>query len=152
MMRVLSFSQPWLWAITDPIACKLIENRSWMPPIEAIGERFALHAAKSWDEDAISFFLKLGIDHFPARRALYPVSVITGVAAIDRIVTEARTLPPAQARWYMGPIRDGRTVYGWVLDDVRTLPTPIPRKGGQGLRYLEPATEAEINRQLGIAA
>lgn len=136
-MRFLSFSQPWLWAILDPIARKHVENRSWAPPIAMIDQRIALHAAKSWDADAIGFFLKLGIDHFPARRDLYPAGAIIGVATIDRVVTEARTLAPDQARWFFGE-------FGWILTDVRPLSAPIPMKGAQGLRHLAADVEALV--------
>lgn len=139
-MRFLSFSQPWLWAVLDEVAAKGIENRSWQPPISMIGQRIALHAAKSWDDAAIPFFIKLGIEH-PARRELYPASAIVGVATIDRIVTTPKTLPPDQARWFFGE-------FGWVLTERITLLRPIPMKGAQGLRGLPPEISAEINAQL----
>jgi len=141
-MRFLSFSQPWLWSITDlpdPTA-KRIENRKWMPSIRMIGQRIALHAAKSWDDNAIPFFIHHGIDH-PARRELYEVSAIVAVATIDRIVSEARTLPDDQRRWFFGP-------YGWVFVDVRRLPEPIAMAGAQGLRELAPDVTAMIESQL----
>lgn len=140
-VRFLSFSQPWLWGILDPVARKHIENRTWPPPIAMIGRRIALHAAKSWDDDAISMFLRLGLTEFPPRRALYPVSSIVGVATIDRVVTEARTLPPDQARWFLGPV-------GWVLTDVIVLATTIPCKGAQGLRELPPEVTARVLQAL----
>lgn len=144
-MRVLSFSQPWLWAILDPLAAKWIENRKWQPAIEMIGRRFALHAAKSWDEEGVPFFHSLGITHAPARFDLYPRSAIVGVATIARIVTEAKTLPPEQARWFFGT---PTSPFGWVLEDVRPLPRPIPFKGAQGLRDLPLDVAAAIERQL----
>ncbi len=140
-MRFLSFSQPWLWSITElpePIA-KRIENRTWMPPISMIGQRFALHAAKSFDDDAISMFIRYGIDH-PGRRELYTAGAVVGVATIDRIVTEPRTLGD-QARWFFGP-------FGWVLVDVRRLAIPIPLKGAQGLRELPADVTAAIESEL----
>lgn len=139
-MRFLSFSQPWLWAVLDEVAAKGIENRSWQPPISMIGQRIALHAAKSWDDAAIPFFIKLGIEH-PSRRELYPTSAIVGVATIDRIVTTPKTLPPDQARWFFGE-------FGWVLTERITLLRPIPMKGAQGLRNLPPEIDADIEAQL----
>lgn len=132
-MRFLSLSNPWPWAIfdLDPFVAKRLENRSWAPAISMIGKRIALHAAKSWDDNAPGFFLRLGFDGFPARRDLYPTGVILGFATIARVVTEDRTLHPDQKRWYFGP-------YGWVLEDVLKLPTPIPCKGAQGLREMPP--------------
>ncbi len=137
-MRFLSLSQPWLWAITD--GPKRVENRTWAPPIDQIGRRFALHAAKSWDDAGISMFVKLGIEH-PMRRELYDASAIVGVATIDRVVTEARTLQPRQVPWFFGP-------FGWILTDVVKLESPIPMKGAQGLRSLPDDVAAMIAVQL----
>ena len=41
--------QPWPWAILH--AGKRIENRTWAPPVEMIGQRFLLHAAKGCTGD-----------------------------------------------------------------------------------------------------
>ena len=46
-MKALSIKQPWLWAITD--LDKRIENRTWKPPQNIIGQRIALHASKKDD-------------------------------------------------------------------------------------------------------
>ncbi len=144
-MKFLSFSQPWLWTILSPMIAspKRIENRSWQPPISMIGQRFALHAAKSFDDDAIGFLLKLGIDNFPARRESFGSSAILGVATIDRIVSEPRTLGD-QTRWFFGP-------FGWVLADVVAFRDPIPMKGAQGLRSLAPEFEPLVAAQIKLA-
>ena len=145
----MSFSQPWLWSI-DTLAepdAKRIENRGWAPPYSAIGERFAMHAAKSWDDAAISFFIRLGIEH-PMRRELYPAGVITSVATIDRVVTSSKTLPLEQKRWFFESRADQKQNYGWVLYNVQRLHEPIPFKGAQGLRELPPDVTAAIEAQL----
>ncbi len=111
-----------------------------MPPVDLIGKRIALHAAKSWDADAIPMFIRLELEH-PGRKDLYETSAIVGVATIDRVVTTAKTLAPDQARWFFGD-------FGWILTDRRKLPKPIPWKGAQGLRTLPPLVEWEIERQL----
>lgn len=132
-MRFLSLSRPWPWAFTTeelpPLERKLIENRSWMPPISQIGERIALHAAKSWDPDAIGFFLRLGLQTMPGRKELYPSGGVFSVATLERVVTEPRTLPAAQQRWYFGPC-------GWVFSDLIAMPMLVPCRGAQGLREL----------------
>ena len=132
-MRFLSLSRPWPYAFTTeelpPEERKLIENRSWMPPIEQIGEQIALHAAKSWDPDAIGLFLRLGLKEMPGRKELYPSGVVFAVATLDRVVTADRTLPAVQRRWFFGPC-------GWVLADLVPLPVPVPCRGAQGLRNL----------------
>lgn len=146
-MRALSFSQPWLWSVL--YAGKRVENRSWAPPIDMIGTTIALHAAKSWDADALGFFYKLAIEYpglydltAKAKRSRYPTSAILGVATIDRVVTEDRTLPADQKRWFFG-------AFGWILTDVRVLPVaPIPATGKLGLWTVGPDDDANIHEQL----
>ncbi len=140
-MRFLSLSRPWPWAIFDPVANKGIENRSWAPPVEMIGERFAIQASKTWDHDAITLFFKLGLTHFPNRKDKYPAGAIVGVATLDRVVTTDKTLPADQARWFFGE-------YGWVLTHRIALPTPVPCKGALGLRILPNDETVEVIRQL----
>lgn len=144
-MRFLSLSRPWPWAFTTeelpPLERKLIENRSWMPPISQIGALIALHAAKSWDPDAIGFFIRLGLRDMPGRKELYPSGVVFAVATLERVVTEARTLPAAQQRWFFGPC-------GWVLRDMVALPVPVPCRGAQGLRELPADVEMAVRLQL----
>lgn len=144
-MKALSFSQPWLWAVLDETADKAVENRSWPPPIEMIEEQIALHAAKSFDDAGSYRLWDLGI----ATPDMYAKSAIVGVATIDRIVTDAKTLPELQKRWYMGPFSaDGKTVYGWILKDRRKLTRPIAWDGGLGLWTVPPIVENEILAQL----
>lgn len=150
-MRFLSLSRPWTWAIFDPVADKGIENRSWPPPVDMIGERIALQAAKSWDDDAIRMFLRLGLQHFPNRKDSYPFFVIVGVATIERVVTESRTLTPAQARWFFPPTPEDPN-YGWILGDRIPLRAPVPCKGAFGLRPLPTDVEALVLEQLRGAA
>lgn len=165
-MKALSLSQPWCWSIFDPIADKGIENRSWAPPIAMIGETFAIHAAKSWVAkpeytcaahgvkcpvyglellSPFGYFIHLGIDA-PSRKETYDVSAITGVATLDRVVTDASTLRSLnlehQVRWLFGP-------YGWVLTNRRKLKRPIPCGGKQGLWTVPEPISREIEIQLG---
>lgn len=149
-MRVLSLSQPWLWSIDslpEPIA-KRIENRSWRPPAQVIADRepIALHAAQSWDADAIAYFIKLGLEH-PQRRELYERGVITSVVEVPDVIDcgAGEIAHDDQQRWLFGP-------FGWRLANVRRLPKPIQWRGGQGLRRLPPNIVEEINDQLAGAA
>lgn len=138
-MKALSFSQPWLWAVLH--AGKHVENRPWAPPISMIEQRIALHAAASWDaapkypskgdlhsvqlRTPIGCLLAYGFEP-PSRRALYETGVIVATAVIDRVVTEDRTLPTDQKRWFFGP-------FGWILRDIRLLTTPVVATGKLGL-------------------
>lgn len=142
-MRVLSLSRPWVWSIVElaePMG-KRIENRTWKPPESEIGNRFALHAAQSWDMRAFAHFDLVGLD---AERytpdAAHPSGLILGTAVIDRVIDKARDAPPYQGRWFFGPI-------GWVLRDVVKLATPIEWKGAQGFRWLPSDVSARIWKQ-----
>jgi hypothetical protein len=152
-VKALSVSQPWCWAVVDPIARKHIDNRSWAPPISMIGQRFAIHAAKSWDKDPIyrgptgylmtpsAFFsCYVDLDHAPMAYSHYVSSAVVGVATLDRVVTKADTLPVDQQRWFFGP-------FGWVLKDIIAI-TPVPCAGKQGLWSLPPHVESAVLQQL----
>jgi hypothetical protein len=144
-VRFLSLSRPWPWSFVaesiPPEERKLVENRSWMPPVSQIGQRIALHAAKSWDDDAFGFFLRLGYQDMPARKDLHPSGVVFGVVTIDRVVTDARTVLPAQQRWFFGPC-------GWILSDLIILRDPVACRGAQGLRELPPDADAAVHWQI----
>lgn len=160
-MKALSLSQPWCWAVMDPVVRKHIENRTWQPPIGMIGQTIAIHAAKSWDDkrqyhvyvDAgriemktpIGFLLWHGFVPPWSRTELYPSSCIVGVATIDRIVTRPDTLDEDQRKWFFGP-------FGWVLTNVRRLEETIPASGKQGLWNVPPDLERGIHAQLPRAA
>lgn len=150
-MKFLSLSNPWPWAIfhPDPEIRKEIENRNWAPSIEQIGQRIAIHVAKSWDKSAFSYFTRVGVTGFPARFDLYPSAKIIGVVTLDRIrhgspVDLPTDLHPSQRRWFFGPI-------GWYLVDPIVLPTPIEMKGAQGLRTLPDEIAAQVTAQLELA-
>ncbi len=146
MMKGLSLLQPWLWCIYDEVADKDLENRFWPPPIDMIDQQIALHASKGFDDDALPMIWSLGVK--TPEDGIYQKSAIVGVATVDRVITEVRTLTSGQLRWYQGPVRDGKTVYGWLLKDRKKLPRPIPWDGALGLWTVPPLIEQEIGNQL----
>lgn len=155
-MMVLSLSRPWPWVILR--GGKRVENRKWPPPLKMVGEVIALHAANSWDNlnaDISGAMYDLGM---PMRTDAHPSGVIVGVARIVAIVggpavstatfdkykclTPDSALPREQReRFFFGP-------FGWVLDEVRELRTPVKQKGAQGLRALTPEVERAITFDL----
>lgn len=154
-MKALSLSQPWCWSVVHPAVCKHVENRSWMPPIDMIGQTIAIHAAKSWDDKRvyqltlnkhtqlytpIGYLIALGFEP-PSRKESYAASAIVAIATIDRVVTKADTLEPDQRRWFFGP-------FGWVLTDMRRLEQPVPCGGKQGLWTVPAELEIGITEQL----
>lgn len=141
-MRALSLSQPWAWAMTVPPAPlrKDVENRSWPCWASMIGARFAIHAALSWDADAVDFLTARGLV-VPARSELAAGAVVA-LATIDRQVTSANELPAEQRRWFFGP-------YGFVFRDQTVLLRRVPARGMQGFWPVRPEIEAAILGALG---
>ncbi|MBK9056180.1 MAG: hypothetical protein IPL78_36375 [Chloroflexi bacterium] len=129
-MRALSIKQPWLYAIMH--LGKQVENRDWRPPDWIIGERIALHASARPDTlTAIASCQKIaGVmlpKNIPMGRIL-ATAVIVGFVGIDGsgVTNEERRSEVLDDKWFFGD-------YGWMLDDVRILETPVPYKGALGL-------------------
>jgi hypothetical protein len=130
-MKALTIRQPWVHAILQE--GKDIENRSWQRDFRGW---LAIHASGQ-----------------PRRGAEFPrgipvpdldtldYSAICGVARVVDIVTKSRS------KWFWRP-DDGSTNYGWVLEDVNVLKTPIPCKGTLGLWNLPTRAMRELQRQL----
>lgn len=147
-MRVLSLSRPWPWVMLhpDPAIVKLVENRTWKPPIATLCQWLALHSANSWDPDAIPYWESLGITGFPTDKRDYPSGQIECLFFLANVLAGSREDPPravpiGQAKWFFGP-------YGWIGTRSVRLPTPIPHVGGQGLRHLPADKVAAIVAQV----
>lgn len=153
-MRGLTLWQPMAWAIAE--GHKPVENRPWVLPKGFVGERFAVHAGKTYDKDwaemiADSFGLEV------PEKSVIPlgavIAVATFVGCIDDIALEGLTrddllrmgMSPtkfnAVHEWYSGP-------YGFLVDDVRKFSTPVPCRGFQGLWNLPPEIEKAVLAQL----
>lgn len=142
-MKALTLWRPWPVAIFHLPAevAKRVENRSWKPPASLIGQRIAIHAGKTWDDDGYEMlepiWVELGIKpdlDLVRQTGLIGTALLSGVAqevGLSAIALTAGRWPSAGhsetvQEWWAGP-------YGWLLDDVRPLPEPIPCKGRQGL-------------------
>lgn len=122
-MKGLTLWQPWAWAIVS--GHKRIENRPWAPWPAVIGKVIAIHAGKVYDKDGEEFLRGRGITLPPAART---ASAIVGAARVTGFV-ELGQLHPDPALddpMFFGP-------FGWKLDEIRMLATPIPCKGALGL-------------------
>lgn len=168
-MKALSVQQPWASLIVGSPrtpGIKRIENRSWIPPRDMIGRRFAIHASKKLDMEAFN-----ELDHgmcgfrreqWPyARPNLFPVSAVIGVATLERFVRGAGefepdreeadirepwcSIPADQRRWYFGPV-------GFVLTAIWRVPEPVPCKGALGFWTLSTDVEAQVVEQLARSA
>ena len=130
-MLALSIKQPWVHAILHE--GKDIENRTWQRKHRGW---IALHASAKPVRDA----------DFPGRirvpdLATLDYSAICGVARLVKIVTKSRS------KWFWKP-DDGKTHYGWVLEDVTPLAKPIPCGGALSLWEVSPTDLRAIKRQL----
>lgn len=173
-MKALTLTCPWAHAVAH--WGKTIENRTWRPPRELFGQRFAIHAGKSpfrvkadggataSDETIEELLLTLaGIKiarfHDNPAAAIEPVTprwLHDRSSAILCVATVAGWVHEDGGYDLTGglPLRgDGIESpwfvgpYGWVLTDVVTLTTPVPCKGAQGLWALPPDVEAAVMGQ-----
>ncbi len=136
-MKALTIKQPWLWCITD--ATKRVENRTWKPPFNMIGQRIALHASKSHTKDdwshAQDIYPVAAIATVPLG-AIVATAVIVGYVVVEhkpnmtpRLIEATKSAMGYNERsdpWFFGPV-------GWLLDDVVKLSQPVPCKGALGL-------------------
>lgn len=123
-MRALS--QPWASVVVH--GPKRIENRP-LPLIHGagrlLGQTIAVHAAKSWDADAVAFIARAAPDYTPpdhARGALIGTARIADVLIFGEV---ARKVSADQQRWAFGPLCI-------VLDQVVAIARPIPCRGMLG--------------------
>ena len=140
-MKALSLWEPWASAIA--LGLKRCETRHW--PTFYRGP-LAIHAAKSKagreDYESLRELGQLP-DWFPRWGdlpfgSILCVGTLIKVGRTESIVAAYNAADcPAAARgvWemerWLGNYTPGR--YGWLLDNVRKLPEPIPFKGAQGL-------------------
>lgn len=137
-MRALSLSQPWASVVVH--GPKRIENR----PIalvggarKLVGEVIALHAAKSWDPDAVAFIASAAPSYGPpvhARGALIGTARVVEVATLEWW-RDSGKLPADQQRWAFGPLCI-------LLDEVRALAAPVPCRGMLGFWVVPAELEA----------
>jgi hypothetical protein len=121
-MHALSLSQPWAWCVVH--GPKRVENRS-APSIASvartlIGQRIAIHAAKSWDNTAAPRMRDAGLV-VPMQVAL-PAGALIGVATIGDVCGIAGITDPEQKIWAFGP-------FCIVLTDVRAIEHKVPCRG-----------------------
>ena len=125
----ISLWQPWASLIA--VKAKTVETRDWAPPAALVGQRLAIHAAKTrqgmiqaqgnkplwarclellpWDDDG----------NLPFGAVVAHVRV-AGVKSV-------RDLTPDLFGNYLGDR------LGWLLEDIQPLARPIPLKGRQGI-------------------
>lgn len=115
----LSVQQPWAWAII--CAGKDVENRTWKPPEDLLGQRLWLHVSKEPQniepEDAVPAGSRLVVP----RLAELPLGVIVGSFLL--VGTASSSMSP----WYApGAI-------AWRIAEPVALLTPVPARGMPGI-------------------
>lgn len=146
-MKAITIKQPWLWCITD--STKRVENRTWKPPFDLIGQRIALHASKiaskaEWqaamNTSIVSYIPTPGLMYSPQKvmplGAIAATALLVGYVVVEQKPNTVERMVEAsknamhyahrQDPWFFGPV-------GWLLDDVKKLEQPISCTGKLGL-------------------
>lgn len=160
-MKALTLKHPWAYAIRE--LGKDVENRTWLPPRETIGDRIAIHAGKlpparssQW-RPIIETLRRLHAQGLaPAsEKALGDVATQgSGVVAVatlagvyDSVLGGIRMAPSFdRMRWIASPWAIEGNIH-WMLADVVAL-EPVPCRGAQGLWALSPDVDAAVREQL----
>ena len=145
-MRGLTLHQPWAFLVAR--GYKLIENRSWKPPTWLMGQYFAIHAGKAWDQKSVDF-IKNNFDglmptkHYCTKFESGMLIAIVQLTAVVESREEAERLSPGHGKWFFGP-------YGWVLEDATLLKPTIECRGYQKLWNLPEDIEEKVCQQITI--
>ncbi len=144
-MKALTLTQPWAQLVA--IGAKKIETRSWRTDYTG---PLAIHAAKGFPADArelASCRLVLDPmrpyfrDDIPMLKQ-YPLGAVVAICRLKACVP-TEVLDPGDTVFSVsvqklsdqeiqfGDFSRGR--WGWLLEDIKMLPTPIPAKGALGL-------------------
>lgn len=121
-MKALTLHRPWPDSIF--YGGKRVENRSWRPWQSIINETIALHAGQTYNFDDARWMIKEGLYTPPG-----PTESHQGIVGLVDVVGYKEKLPlftQDDDPWFFGR-------YGWELENVTRLVTPIPCVGSQTL-------------------
>ena len=132
-MKALTLKHPWPFAIM--FMGKDIENRSWKPPVDLFGKRFAIHGGEPPTGKEYRIFRDVAegllerhgkplfwLDDDDIDQMIQPGIVATA------ILTHTVTANDGSSVWYDGP-----PSIGWYLHEVRLVADAVKIKGKQGL-------------------
>lgn len=157
-MKTLTLTQP--WASLVAVGAKHIETRSWRT---AYRGPLAIHAAKGFPGEAKRFCeallvqqsllwtIRSDIKTLPERIAELPTGCVIATCDLMDCKEILKDMPPCLPTFYQGrymvppPAPElhfgnyeaGR--YGWLLENAKMLPEPIPAKGALSLWEWEAA-------------
>ena len=119
MIKCITLIQPWCSLIND--GKKKIETRSWATKHRGL---LGIHAGMKVDKDAS---IRFGYD---------PRTIIRGHVLCTCLLIECVQFPNLLIKSDpYGDFTAGR--WGWILNDIKPLPEPIPMKGGLSLWNLD---------------
>jgi hypothetical protein len=144
-MHALTILQPWAACIAH--GPKRVENRSWRSPATCpLPFELAIHAAARKRSRAAELDDLWDIElEWPAvrttrldRGCVVAVALVVDFREYQR---QSLFLRVDDDPWAVGPVC-------WLLENVRTLPEPVPCKGQQSLWTLPKDVEARVLEQL----
>lgn len=122
-MRAISLWQPYASAIA--LGHKAIETRSWSTRYRG---PLAIHAAQRFRGDEKRFAqVERALGRVPARLPLGAIVAVVDLVDVKPTHDLELTISPIE-RMY-GNYEPGR--FGWMLENVRALPEPLPYVGRQ---------------------
>lgn len=128
-MPVISLWQPWASLIFT--GDKLHETRAYKPPAKYIGQRIAIHAAKSCGPVTVGLHELCSREWGHTWACKIPRGAIIGTARlVQAYETDEPFVNTSRIDRMCGDWSPGR--YAWLLKDVEALPEPLPAKGKQG--------------------
>lgn len=144
-MKALSLWQP--WASWVAWGWKTIETRTHPRFRSLVGQTIAIHAAKRWDEHALTVAWPfLTLKQYLISREL-PHHRQGHIVAVAEVVKCARLrVEDADAALSAVVKEDPR--FGLQLSAVRSITAPIYARGRQGIWTLSPEEEAAVNAAL----
>lgn len=146
LLKALSIRQPWATAIACGL--KTTETRSWRS--NYYGQiAICASATQSGDDEESHDWYQGMIDHYrnlmPSSYYSLPFGVCVAVAQIAAY-KPSKTFLTGSVDFDLGNFEAGR--WGWVLENVRQVPVPVPVKGQLGLFCLPDSTSAKILEQV----
>lgn len=122
-MRAISLHQPWATAVA--LGHKKIETRSWSTEYRG---PLAIHAALKFDRPQREFAqIERTLGRMPPRIPRGAIVCVVDLKDVRR--TEDLVLTISAIEKMYGNYSAGR--YGWLFENVRVLPNPLPWKGRQ---------------------
>lgn len=135
--RALTLRNPWAHAVAHH--GKTVENRTWMPP-ESV-DTLLIHAGKGRDP--------VGRIDLDARGLDYTDAATSAIVAVADLAFACNTSRFGEIACACGPWALRRYCH-WTLINVRTLSTPVPATGRQGLWRPTADVLAAVREQLAV--